>query len=133
VTRAGTRALAALVAAHALAAAAARAAEPAPEDPPPCRDALAAHPDESALAALARAEDDVAARARKARVEAQKILRGHLGDGAQGGLAGSDRAEPLLRRADELRRAGKVLCHCRQRRGDPLREDCEFLYPERLP
>ncbi|HVH17181.1 MAG TPA: hypothetical protein VNF72_02665 [Myxococcota bacterium] len=127
------RALVALVAAQAFAAAPSRSAEPAPEDPPLCREAIAAHPDESALAALTRAEDDLAARARKARAEAKKILREHLGDGTQGGLAGGDRAEPLMRQADELRRAGKVMCHCRQRRGDPQREDCEFLYPERLP
>jgi hypothetical protein len=38
-----------------------------------------------------------------------------------------------MRQADELRRAGKVICHCRQRRGDPQRKDCEFLYPEHLP
>jgi len=25
-----------------------------------------------------------------------------------------------------------VLCHCRQRRGDANRADCEFLYPETL-
>ena len=114
------RALVALVAAQAFAAAPSRSAEPAPEDPPLCREAIAAHPDESALAALTRAE-------------AKKILREHLGDGTQGGLAGGDRAEPLMRQADELRRAGKVICHCRQRRGDPQRKDCEFLYPEHLP
>lgn len=122
-----------LVAALMLAATPSFGAEPAPEDPPLCREAIAAHPDESALAALTRAEDDLAARARKARAEAKKILREHLGDGTQGGLAGTDRAEPLMRQADELRRAGKVMCHCRQRRGDPQRKDCEFLYPERLP
>lgn len=129
-TKMGACALAALVA---LIGSASHAAEPAAEDPPLCREAIAAHPDASALAALTRAEDDLAARARKARTAAKKILREHLGDGAQGGLAGSDRAEPLMRQADELRRAGKVMCHCRQRRGDPQREDCEFLYPERLP
>jgi hypothetical protein len=135
VTPAGrpARILLALAAAQALAASPARAAEPAPEDPPLCREAITAHPDESALAALTHAEGELAARAREARAEANKVLRQHLGDGTQAGLAGSDRAEPLFRRADELRRAGKVMCHCRQRRGDPQRSDCEFLYPERLP
>jgi hypothetical protein len=110
-----------------------RAAEPSPDDPPLCREALAARPDESALDALARAEEDLASRARKARAEAQRIMRKHIGDGEQGGLAGADAIEPLLRRASELRRAGKAICHCRQRRGDPQRTDCEYLYPEKLP
>jgi len=127
-----TRGLIALVAAHALAVSSARAAEPAPEDPPLCREAIAAHPDQSALEALTRAEDDLAARARKARAEAKKILRAHIADGERGALAATDQAEPLFRQADELRRAGKTVCHCRQRRGDPQREDCEFLYPEPL-
>jgi hypothetical protein len=132
-TQRAARALLALVAAQVLVAAPSRGAEPAPEDPPLCREAIAEHPDASALDALTRAEDDLAARARRARAEAKRILREHMADGERGGLAATDQAEPLLRQADELRRAGKVVCHCRQRRGDPQREDCEFLYPERLP
>jgi len=110
-----------------------RAGEPSPDDPPLCREAIAARPDESALDALAHAEEDLASRARRANAEAQRIIRKHIGDGEQGGLAATDAAEPLLRRASELRKAGKLICHCRQRRGDPQREDCEYLYPEKLP
>jgi hypothetical protein len=109
-----------------------RAAEPSPDDSPLCREALAARPDESALDALAHAEEDLASRARKARAEAQSIMRKHIGDGERGGLAAADAVEPLLRQAAELRRAGKTICHCRQRRGDPQREDCEYLYPDPL-
>jgi hypothetical protein len=127
-------ALLVLGAAQALCAAApARGAEAVPEDPPRCREALAAHPEDDALEALARAEADAATSARKARAEARRILRKHIGTGEQGGLAATEAADAQLRRAAELRREGKVLCHCRQRRGDPDREDCEFLYPEKLP
>jgi hypothetical protein len=124
----------ALAAALALAAAAAaaRAEAPAAEDPPACREALAALPEQSALEALARAEQAAAAQANAARAEARKLLRKQVGGGERGGLAASDAAEPLLARAAELRRHGKQLCHCRQRRGDPNRQDCEFLYPETL-
>jgi hypothetical protein len=113
-------------------AAALRAEEPLPEDPPLCRDALAASPELPAQAALERAEQQASKRAREARRAAQKLLRGNLGAGAQGGLAGADAADALLRQEADARRQGKALCHCRQRRGDPNREDCEFLYPERL-
>jgi hypothetical protein len=37
--------------------------------------------------------------------------------------------EALTARASDARRAGKSLCYCRHRRGDPHREDCEILYP----
>lgn len=109
-----------------------RAEEPLPEDPPLCCAALAASPELPALAALERAEQQAAKRGREARRAAQQLLRGNLGAGAQAGLAGADAADALLRQAADARREGKVLCHCRQRRGDPNREDCEFLYPERL-
>ena len=127
-------ALCTLGAAHAFfQAAPARGAESAPEDPPLCREAIAAHPDASALEALTRAEDEAAALARRARGEARAILRRQIGTGEQGGLAATEAADAQLRQAADLRRTGKVLCHCRQRRGDPARADCEFLYPEELP
>ena len=122
------------VAALALAAAPrARAAEPSADDPPLCREAITARPSESALDALAHAEQDLASRARKANAEAQRIVHKHMGDGERGGLAAADAAEPLMRQAAELRKAGKTICHCRQRRGDPQRTDCEYLYPEKMP
>ncbi len=109
-----------------------RAEVPLPEDPPPCRDALAASPELPALRALEQAEQQAARRAREARRAAQKLLRKNIGVGARAGLAGVDAADALLRQEADARREGKVLCHCRERRGDPNREDCEFLYPERL-
>ena len=120
-------ALAALVAAPP-----ARAADASADDPPLCREAIAGRPDESALDALAHAEEDLASRARKANAEAQRVVHKHIGDGETGGLAAADAAGPLLRQAAELRKAGKAICHCRQRRGDPQRADCEYLYPEKL-
>jgi hypothetical protein len=102
------------------------------DDPPLCQQALSAAPQKPPLVALAAAEQDAAMRAARAGREAAKILREHIGDGAQGGLAASDAADRLLRQQADARREGKVLCHCRQRRGDADRADCEFLYPERL-
>ena len=102
------------------------------DDPPLCQQALAAQPQQAPLAALAAAEQDAATRAARAGREASKLLRKHIGDGPQGGLAASDAAERLLRQQADARREGKVLCHCRQRRGDTDRQDCELLYPEKL-
>lgn len=103
-------------------------AEPAPEDPPLCVEALALHPDAGALEALAREEARLAEVARDARREARKLMRQTLGAGAAG-AAQLPAYEALSRRESEARRDGKVLCYCRERRGDPYREDCELLYP----
>jgi hypothetical protein len=108
------------------------AAEHATDDPPLCQQAIAAKPEKPPLDALAAAEQDAAMRASRAGREAAKQMRAHIGDGPQGALGASDTAERLLRQQADARREGKVLCHCRQRRGDPDREDCEFLYPEKL-
>jgi hypothetical protein len=108
------------------------AAEPAAEDPPLCQEALMEHPEDPPLAALARAEQEAAQRAANAGREAAKILRKQIGGGPEGGLSATTAADALLRHQAEERRDGKVLCHCRQRRGDPDRTDCEFLYPEKL-
>jgi hypothetical protein len=108
------------------------AAEPVAGDPPLCQQALMEHPEEAPLAALASAEQDAAQRAAHAGREAAKILRKQIGAGPEGGLSATTAADALLRHQAEARREGKVLCHCRQRRGDPDRSDCEFLYPERL-
>jgi hypothetical protein len=56
---------------------AARAEEPAPEDPPLCRDAIAARPQQAALAALAEAEQDAARRAGRRKRAAAKPMRKH--------------------------------------------------------
>jgi hypothetical protein len=110
------------------AAVSALAADPAPEDPPLCREALALHPDAGALEALSREEARQAEIARDARREARKLMRETLGAGAAG-AAQLPTYEALARREAEAKRDGKVLCYCRERRGDPHRDDCELLYP----
>lgn len=107
-------------------------AEPDPEDPPLCREALERQPDATALEALAEEEKQLAALARKARREARKLMRGTLGAGAAA-RAQLPAYEALAREESEAKRAGKTLCYCRQRRGDPHREDCELLYPAVIP
>jgi hypothetical protein len=103
-------------------------ADPAPEDPPLCREAIELHPDASALEALSREEARQAEIARDARREARKLMRETLGAGSSG-AAQLPAYEALSRRESEARRDGKVLCYCRERRADPHREDCELLYP----
>ncbi len=108
------------------------AAEPDPEDPPLCREAIEARPEVGALEALAEAEKELAIDARRARNAARKIMRKTLGAGAAA-RARLPTYEEQMRRESEARRDGKVLCYCRQRRGDPHREDCERLYPVVIP
>ena len=104
-------------------------ADPRPEDPPLCRDALAAHPDTSALEALAAEEKRLAVEARRDAREAKKRMRETLGAGPTPPAA-VPAFDALMRRHDQARRDGKVLCLCRKRRDDPHREDCELLYPQ---
>jgi hypothetical protein len=111
-----------------LLAAAGLGAAPDPEDPPLCREALAAHPDAGTLDALAREEQRLADEARAAAREARKLMRQALGAGA-GGRALLPEYDALMQRQDEARRQGKVICLCRERRRDPHRKDCELLYP----
>lgn len=103
-------------------------AQPDPEDPPLCRDALAAHSDTDALDALAREEARLSSEARKASREARKLMRKTLGSGTQGSAV-LPQYEALMREQEEATRQGKVICLCRERRNDPHREDCELLYP----
>jgi hypothetical protein len=107
-------------------------AESDPEDPPLCREALARHPEASALEALAEEEKRLAVEARGLRREARRVMRQTLGAGAAA-RAQLPAYEALSRRESEAKRAGKTLCYCRQRRGDPHREDCELLYPAVIP
>ena len=107
------------------------AGEVAPDDPPLCRAAIEAQPDESALEALAVAEKDSVRRAREATRAARKASKRTMGvanPGAIRGLVMS--AGEAARVAGLARREAKTHCYCRQRRGDPYREDCEQLYPE---
>lgn len=111
----------------------ARGEAPAPDDPPLCREAILAEPSRSALDALARAEEATSRRAREATAAARRVMHKNIGGGPQEGLAAADEADALLRQAADARRDGRALCLCRERRGDPDREDCEYLYPEPLP
>lgn len=104
-------------------------AEPDPDDPPVCREALARHPDATALEALAEEEKRVAREARTAQRRARKLMHDHLGTGSAVALRLPE-YDALTRRVSEAKRVGKALCYCRERRGDPHREDCERLYPE---
>lgn len=126
-----SRALASVLAGLVLASAA-PAAEPDPDDPPLCRAAIEARPGMSALEALGREEKRLAAQARSARREARKLMRDTLGAGA-GARAVLPAYEAWMARESDARRAGKSICHCRERRNDPLRDDCERLYPVVLP
>ena len=107
-------------------------AEPEPEDPPLCREALARHPEATALEALAEEEKRLAIEARGLRREARKLMRQTLGAGVAA-RAQLPAYEALSRKESGAKRAGKTLCYCRQRRGDPHREDCELLYPAVIP
>ncbi len=104
------------------------AAKPEADDPPLCREALARHPEATALEALAEEEKHLATLARRARRDARKIMRKTLGVGAAA-LGQLPAYEALAHKEAEARATGKVLCYCRERRGDPHREDCELLYP----
>lgn len=108
------------------------AATPDPEDPPLCREALEARPQKSALEALAGEEQRLADEARTAAREARQLMRKSLGAGAEGRALLPD-YEAAMRRQDEAKRRGKVICLCRERRRDPHREDCELLYPVVIP
>lgn len=103
-------------------------------DPPLCREVIERRGEQSEIEALTRAETERARAAHRAHRESQKLMRTTLGGGrgaiAHGALQKADAAE---RRRAEATREGKVLCYCRHRRGDPLREDCEALYPVVIP
>ncbi|MGH0028235.1 MAG: hypothetical protein ACQGVC_00465 [Myxococcota bacterium] len=103
-------------------------AEPDPEDPPLCRQAIETRPDTTALEALADEEKRLATEARRARRAARKVMRETLGAGA-GARAKLPEYEAHVAREAEAKRRGKVLCYCRERRGDPHRQDCELLDP----
>jgi hypothetical protein len=109
------------------------ATEPAanPDDPPVCRAALEARPDEAPLEALAHAEQAALRRAKARQREGKKLMRETLGGGrsARNRLPAFD---AIAVREAEARAEGRSLCFCRKRRGDPHRQDCEALYPVKI-
>lgn len=102
-----------------------------PEDPPVCRAAFDARPDDSALDALSHAEKQALRRAKAHRREGKKLMRETLGGGpsARKRLPAFD---AIAAREAEARADGRALCFCRKRRGDPYRQDCEALYPVKI-
>jgi hypothetical protein len=102
--------------------------EPAAGDPPLCRDAIAAHPGDQ-LDALRRAEEDRWRAARSASRRGKKLMADAVEQGDTG--AQRQRAARIGQTSDDYRRAlqeARILCGCRERRGDPYREDCERLF-----
>jgi hypothetical protein len=111
---------------------AAEPAAPEPEalEPELCRDALAAHPDETPLRALRTEEAARWQRARRAAREGRKALGRGIGAGDAGGarvIAGEFHGATEAHR--QALREGRILCGCRARRGDPDGADCDRLYP----
>jgi len=97
-------------------------------DPPACREVLAARP-EDALEALRAAEAEHMRRARHASYRGKRLLRSMLGGGTT--LPTRRAADELAQLQETYHRAvhtARVLCGCRERRGDPYREDCEAAY-----
>jgi hypothetical protein len=103
------------------------AAVPA-RDPDLCRRILL-ESDAPPLEALRRAENDRWRAARTASRQGRKHLRQTLGGGPS--LAGhgvtADLAEHQIRYHRAVHEA-RVICGCREARGDPLREDCEAAF-----
>jgi len=97
-------------------------------DPPACREVIAARPDD-ALEALRAAESEHMRRARHAWYRGKRLLRTMLGGGTT--LPTRRAADELAQLQETYHRAvhtARVLCGCRERRGDPYREDCEAAY-----
>lgn len=120
-----------MVALVCFAAAPARTEEP--PDPPVCAEAIAAKPDSPPLEALKEAEKLRMRKMKEAQRESRRLAKEGLGT-ADG--TGSRRRmrdlDAIERRRAGLYREAKALCLCRERRGDPYREDCQQLYPQTL-
>lgn len=102
-------------------------------DPEPelCRRAIEAT-DTGPLEALRRAENDRWRAARTASRQGRRHLRRTLGGGpsvaARGPTSEMTEIADLQRRYHRAVREARVLCGCREARGDPLREDCEAAF-----
>lgn len=98
------------------------------EDPEICREALAEHPGDE-LEALRRAEEDRWRAARSASRRGKKLMADSVEQGDT--PAQQRRAAQIGRTSQRYRQAlreARILCGCRERRGDPYREDCERLF-----
>jgi hypothetical protein len=100
----------------------------AEEEPALCREVIAAHPGEP-LEALRKAEMERMQRVRSAWRRGKHVLWDSLGMGATEHTRRL--AHAFGRASEEHRRAlyeARVICGCRERRGDPYREDCDALF-----
>ncbi len=102
-------------------------------EPALCAEAVA-NADGEPLDALAEAERTHWRAARRAQKEARRLLHGTVGLGASTrSAAAAARAGEAERRFAESVARARVLCGCRQQRGDPDRPDCDALYRRWLP
>ncbi len=93
-----------------------------------CREIISGS-SEPPLEALRLAENERWRAARTASRQGRKQLKGVMGAGPS--AAGRGAGSELARIQDRYHRAvheARVICDCRQRRGDPLREDCEAAF-----
>ena len=112
----------------ALAASPAHPGEPVETDASLCREVIAAHPGEP-LEALRKAEAERVRTAKSSYRRARKRLGRSLGGGP--GAVGQRDASGAGTAMDVFERniaEARVICGCRERRGDPHRQDCERLY-----
>ncbi|MCZ6783761.1 MAG: hypothetical protein O7G30_10685 [Proteobacteria bacterium] len=99
-----------------------------PPEPAICQAAIAAQPHDP-LAALQRAEVARWQAARTASRQGRHLMRQTMGGGTS--LATRRLANQIAQAQDAYRVAvqqARVLCGCRERRGDPYREDCDALF-----
>ena len=97
-------------------------------DTPLCREVIAEHPGD-ALEALRKAEGERVRTAKSSYRKARKRLGRSLGGGP--GAVGQRDASGAGTAMDVFERniaEARVLCECRELRGDPHRQDCERLY-----
>lgn len=112
-----------------LAAAGARAEPPGDDaEPELCREVIEAS-DEPPLEALRKAETERWQAARTASRQGKRRLRQSMGGSPS--LANRRVANQVAASQDAFHsavREARVLCDCRERRGDPYREDCAVLF-----
>lgn len=102
------------------------------EQPAICREAIARHGGEP-LAALAAEEQDRWREARKAQRKARGLLRDNVGLGPHmRAVEQTAEVAALERYYVESLRVARTICGCRERRGDPHRQDCERQYAKFL-
>jgi len=104
------------------------AAEGTAQEPAICAQAVSTQPGD-ALKALARAESEAWKEAKAVKRESRKLAKGTLGMGAS---TASVRATAKMAELDDHYQAAlaraRQICGCRERRGDPHRENCDDQY-----